>query len=91
MTRRTALEVSKWVRATPGTNVDRTVISVGTSGPPVRAFTSVPAQNHLPVALEGIKMEGGEGLGIGLTLPNGDSHGRVVVYVPQSIRKCVIV
>ena len=66
MTRPTALEVSKWVRAIPGTNADRTVFSAGTSGPPPRPFTSVPAQNHLPVAVEeGIKTKGGEGRGLG--------------------------
>ena len=64
MTRQTALEVSKWVRAIPGTNADRTVISVGMPVPLPRALTSVPAQNHLPVAVEeGIKMKGGEGRG----------------------------
>ena len=36
-------------------------------------------------------MKGEVGRGIGLTLPDGDCYGRVSVYVPQSIRKCVIV
>ena len=61
--RPTALEVSKWVEATPETNADRTVVSVGTFEPSlIRALTSVPAQNHLPVAVRWrIRMEGGEG------------------------------
>ena len=48
---RTALEVSKWVETTLETNTDRTVASVGVFELIPLAFTSVPAQNHLPVAV----------------------------------------
>jgi len=83
MIRPTALEVSKWVEATPGTNADRTVISAGAFELPPRAFTSVPAQNHLPVAVvQGIKMKGGERNRAGLTLPNSDCYVRVLVDIP---------
>lgn len=51
MIRLTALEVSKWLDATEDTNMDRTVISVGAFEPSLPVFTSVPEQNHLPVAV----------------------------------------
>jgi hypothetical protein len=81
-TGRTALEVSKWVETTLEANTDRTVASVGVFESMLLAFTSVPAQNHLPVAVrKGSKRNSGR-KGITFTLPNGGDYGWILVDAP---------